>query len=149
MSRDVAATKPEQVAREFRDFIMRGNVVDLAVGLIAGAVFGAVVNSLVADVVMQFVAAVVGKPDFSTLAFELNDSRIRYGAFLTAVLNFLLTMAAVFFLIVRPLNVFTARIEPPTPTSGPSVRECTECLSEVPIAARRCRFCTSELQPVS
>ncbi len=139
----------ERIAREFRDFVMRGNVVDLAVGLIAGVVFGAVVNSLVSDVIMQFVAAVAGKPDFGGLAFELNGSSIRYGAFLTALLNFLLTMAAVFFLIVKPLNAFTARIAPPPPSAGPSVRECTECLSEVPVAARRCRYCTSELSPVA
>ncbi|MCW2922634.1 MAG: mscL [Thermoleophilia bacterium] len=142
-------SRPEQVAREFRDFIMRGNVVDLAVGIVAGAVFGAVVNSLVKDVVMQLVAAIVGKPDFTALSFELNDSMIGYGAFLTALLNFILTMAAVFFLIVKPLNAFTARVVPPAPASGPSIRECTECLSEVPVAARRCRYCTSELSPVA
>lgn len=142
-------SKPEQVAREFRDFVMRGNVVDLAVGLVAGTVFGAVVKSLVDDVVMQFVAAVVGQPDFSGLSFTLNGSEVRYGAFLTAVLTFLLTMAAVFFLIVKPINAFTARIVPPPPAAGPSIRECNECLSEVPVAARRCRYCTSELTPVS
>ena len=143
------SSSPQTIGREFRDFVMRGNVVDLAVGLIAGVVFGAVVNSLVTDVVMQLIAAIVDKPDFSSLSFTLNDSQIRYGSFLTALLNFLLTMAAVFFAIVKPINAFTARIVPPAPAEGPSNRECTECLAEVPVAAKRCRYCTSELTPVS
>ncbi|MCW2955714.1 MAG: mscL [Thermoleophilia bacterium] len=135
--------------REFRDFLARGNVIDLAVGLIAGIVFGALVNSLVSDVLMQVVAAVVGKPNFSGLSFDLLDTPIRYGSFLTALLNFVLTMGAVFFFIVKPLNAVTERIAQPEPEGRPTNRECPECLAEVPVAARRCRFCTSEITPIA
>lgn len=133
--------------REFRDFVMRGNIIDLAVAFIAGAAFTALVNSLVADVIMQFVAAIVGKPDFSGLALTLNDSEIRWGAFLTVLINFVLTMAAVFFLLVKPVNAVTARLLKPS-DAAPANRECPECLSEVPAAARRCRACTTQLTPV-
>lgn len=134
--------------REFRAFLMRGNVVDLAVGLIAGAVFGAVVNSLVKDVLMQVVAAIVGQPDFSRLHLTMRDTEIRYGAFLTAVLNFALTMAAVFFFVVKPINAVVARVLPPEEHAHADQRECPECLAEIPSAARRCRFCTSTVPAV-
>ena len=134
---------------EFRDFLMRGNVVDLAVGLIAGVVFGAVVNSLVSDVIMQVVAAVVGEPDFRSLVLTVNDTPIRFGAFLTALLNFVLTMGAVFVCIVKPMNIITSRVARPAPSDATAlVRECPECLSEIPSAARRCRACTAALAPV-
>ncbi|MCW2960786.1 MAG: mscL [Thermoleophilia bacterium] len=135
--------------REFREFLARGNVIDLAVGLIAGIVFGAVVNSLVNDVLMQVIAAIVGKPDFSRLTFELSDTPIRYGAFLTALLNFVLTMGAVFFFIIKPINAVTERVLPPAADEAPTNRECPECLGEVPAAARRCRFCASAIQPIA
>jgi len=132
--------------REFRDFLMRGNIVDLAVAFVAGAVFSALVHSLVTDVIMQLVAAVVGTPSYEGLSFTLNGSEIRYGAFLTALVNFVLTMGAVFFFLVKPVNALTERMKPAV-ESGPTNRECTECLAEVPVKARRCRFCTSELTP--
>lgn len=135
--------------REFRDFLMKGNIVDLAVAFIAGAAFSAVVQSLVDDVILQLVAAVVGRPDFSELSFSINDSTIRYGAFLTVLVNFVLTMAGVFFLVVKPVNAVTDKLVPPAAADGPAKRECTYCLAEVPGKAQRCQFCTSELQPVS
>jgi large conductance mechanosensitive channel len=135
------------VLREFREFVMRGNIVDLAVAFIAGVAFSAVVSSLVDDVIMQLVAAVAGKPDFSALTFTINDTVIRYGSFLTVLVNFLLTMAAVFFLLVKPINAMTTRLAGPTGPAEPVERECPECLSSVPVQARRCRWCTTALQP--
>lgn len=135
--------------REFRDFLMRGNIVDLAVAFIAGVAFSAVVSSLVSDVILQFIAAVVGKPDFSGLSLTLNESEIRYGAFLTAVVNFVLTMGAVFFFLVKPINALTERMAPAEDSSAPTNRECPECLSEIPAQARRCARCTTQLTPVA
>ena len=134
--------------KEFRVFLLRGNVIDLAIAFIAGVAFTAVVNSFVADVLMQGVAAIAGKPDFSGLAFTINDSTIRYGAFLTVLVNFVLTMAAVFFLLVKPVNAFNARFADDV-EAAPRERECPECLGTVPAAARRCQLCTSELSPVA
>ncbi|MEO6867280.1 MAG: large conductance mechanosensitive channel protein MscL [Gaiellales bacterium] len=131
---------------EFKTFLLRGNIVDLAIAVVAGVAFGAVVNSLVTDVIMQLVAAIVGKPDFSALSFTLNDSVIRWGAFLTVALNFVLTMAAIFFFLVKPINALTARRSPRD--AEPVSRECNHCLATVPAKATRCQFCTSELTPV-
>lgn len=134
--------------REFRTFLMRGNIIDLAVAFVAGLVFSAVVNSLVSDVIMQLVAAVVGKPDFSALSVTVNDSVIAYGKTLTALINFLLTMAAVFFFLVKPVNAVTARMAPPA-DDAPAQRECPECLGEIPAKARRCMHCGIEVLPVA
>ena len=137
------------VLREFRDFVMRGNIIDLAVAFIAGVAFSAVVNSFVEDVIMQIVAAVVGQPDFGGLVATVNGSEIRYGEFLTVLTNFVLTMAAVFFLLVKPINALTLRLVGPEPDAGPAQRECPFCLTQVRAAARRCAQCTSELQPLA
>ncbi len=134
--------------KEFREFLLKGNIIDLAVAFIAGVAFSAVVSSLVNDVVMQFVAAVVGKPDFSALTFTLNDSEIRYGSFLTVLINFVLVMAAVFFFLVKPVNAMTEKFTKPD-DGGPTNRECPECLAEIPAAARKCRFCASALTPAA
>jgi large conductance mechanosensitive channel len=134
--------------REFRSFLLRGNVIDLAIGIIAGLVFGAVVTSLVNDVLMQLVAVIVGKHDFSKLVGTINGTPIRYGRFLTAVLNFVLTMGAVFFFIVKPINHITEKVLPPG-EEQPTQRECPACLTEVPAKATRCRACTIELTPVA
>lgn len=136
------------VLREFREFVMRGNIIDLAVAFIAGVAFSAVVNSLVSDVIMQFVAALAGEPDFGALSVTINGSEIRYGDFLTVLTNFLLTMAAVFLFLVKPVNALTERLIDPE-ESGPTARECPHCLSQVRAAARRCAFCTSQLEPVA
>ena len=130
--------------KDFKQFLLRGNVVDLAVGIVIGAAFGAVVTALVKDLITPLVAAVFGSHDFSTLAFTINGSRFAYGDFVNAVLAFVTIAAAVFFLVVKPVNALMARrrTEPPV---DETTRQCPECLSEVPIAARRCAFCTSQL----
>ena len=130
--------------KEFRDFVLRGNVVDLAVAVVVGAAFGAVTTSLVTNLITPLIAAVVGEPDFSDLAFTINGSRFDYGQFLNALLSFLLISAVVFFLIVRPVNALMARFRPEHPVDQ-ATRRCPECLSDVPSEARRCAFCTSEL----
>lgn len=135
--------------REFRDFLLRGNVIDLAVAFIAGVAFTAVVNSFVNDVVMQLVAAVAGKPDFSALTFTVNGSIIRFGSFLTVLVNFVLVMGAVFFLLVKPVNAVAERFAACEAQEAPAERECPQCLGTVPARARRCQLCTSELVPVA
>ena len=129
-------------AADFKQFILRGNVVDLAVGIVIGAAFGAVVTALVADLLTPLIAAIFGKQDFSSLTFTLNGSKFLYGAFVNAVIAFLAIAAAVFFFVVRPVNALMARrrTEPPV---DEATRQCPECLSEVPAEARRCAFCTS------
>src|SRR5438874_4027213 len=128
--------------KDFKQFLLRGNVVDLAVGIVIGAAFGAVVAALVKDLITPLAAAVFGSHDFSTLAFTINGSRFAYGDFVNAVLAFVPIAAAVFFLVVKPVNALMARrrTEPPV---DETTRQCPECLSEVPIAARRCAFCTA------
>ena len=127
----------------FGKFIMRGNVVDLAVAVVIGAAFGAVVTALVKDLITPLIAAIVGKPDFSAIAFTINNSRFLIGDFINAVVSFLFVAAAVYFFVVAPLNAMTARFSPKTTDEPPKLKECPECLSEIPAAAKRCKFCTS------
>jgi large conductance mechanosensitive channel len=127
----------------FRDFILRGNVVDLAVAVIIGTAFGAVVSAFTKGIVMQLVAAVVKTPDFDKLAFYLHGTPIQYGSFLTATLNFLIIASVVYFFMVAPLQYLLARLEGP---QAATTKTCSECLSEIPLPARRCKFCT---QPVA
>lgn len=129
----------------FKQFILRGNVIDLAVAVVMGAAFGAVVSSFVSDVFTPLLAAVVGKPDFSALSLTVGSSQILYGSFLNAFISFLLIAAAIYFTVVAPMNALTARIRRGEPTPDPTTKKCPECLSEVPIAARRCAFCASVL----
>jgi large conductance mechanosensitive channel len=129
---------------DFKQFLLRGNVVDLAVGVVIGLAFGAVVSALVADLLTPLVAAIFGKHDFSTLAFTINGSRFLYGHFLNAVISFVTIAAAVFFFVVRPVNALLARRRTKPPLDA-TTRRCPECLSEIPIAAHRCAFCTSEV----
>ena len=129
----------------FRQFLMRGNVVDLAVAVVMGAAFGAVVAALVKDLITPLVAAIFGKPDFSALTFEVNGSKFLYGDFINAVVAFLLVGAAVYFVVVLPMNALTARLRRGEASPDPTTKKCPECLSEVPIAARRCAHCTSAL----
>jgi large conductance mechanosensitive channel len=133
--------------REFKQFIMRGNVVDLAVAVVIGVAFGAVVTAFVADIITPLIAAIFGKPDFSNLNFTINKSTFLYGDFLNAVIAFLSIAAAIFFFVVKPLNVLEARRAAGGPTESPTTRACPECLSEIAIAARRCAYCTSEVAP--
>jgi large conductance mechanosensitive channel len=130
----------------FRDFILRGNVVDLAVAVIIGAAFNAIVNSMVKDVLTQFIAAIVGKPDFSGVVIKLNGTPINIGNFLNATISFLIVAAVVYFGIVLPLNTLMAKIKKPEPPAPPATKPCPECLSDIPIAAKRCAHCA---QPVA
>src|SRR5436309_1030464 len=133
----------------FRQFLMRGNVVDLAVAVVMGAAFGAVVTALVKDLITPIIAALVGKPDFSGIVFEVNGSKFLIGDFINAVVSFLLIGAAIYFFVVLPVNTLMARIKRGEAPPDPTTRRCPECLSEVPIAARRCAFCTSALTGVT
>jgi large conductance mechanosensitive channel len=131
-------------ASEFKQFLLRGNVVDLAVGIVIGVAFTAVVQALVRDLLTPLIAAIFGKPDFSRLAFTINNSRFLYGDFLNAVISFVLIAFAVFFFVVKPVNALIARTKN-RESPDPSTRKCPECLSEIPIQARRCAFCTVEV----
>jgi large conductance mechanosensitive channel len=131
----------------FKQFLLRGNVIDLAVAVVMGAAFGAVVAALVKDLITPIIAALVGKPDFSALAFEVNGSKFLIGEFINAVVSFLLIGAAVYFFVVLPVNTIVARARRGEAPPDPTTKKCPECLSEVPIAARRCAFCTSPLNP--
>jgi large conductance mechanosensitive channel len=130
--------------KEFRDFVLRGNVVDLAIAVVIGAAFGALVTTLVSSFITPLVAAIGGKPDFSALAFTINGSRFTYGVFLNALISFLILAAVVFFLIVRPLNALADRRRTESPVAEVT-RACPECLLQIPTGARRCAFCTAEV----
>ena len=133
--------------RGFKQFIMRGNVLDLAVAVIIGAALGAVVTAFVKDLLTPLIAAVAGQPDFSAITFEVNSSKFLIGDFLNALLSFLLIAAAVYFFVVLPINSLTARMRRGEAPPDPNSKECAECLSSIPIAARRCAFCTSPVVP--
>lgn len=129
---------------DFRDFILRGNVVDLAVAVVIGAAFGAIVTAMVEDLVTPLIAAVGGQPDFSALDFTVNGSTFRYGHFLNQVISFVVIAAVVFFFVVVPVNkLMEARKTEPAPADP--TRECPECVSSIPARARRCAFCTAEV----
>lgn len=130
----------------FRQFMLRGNVLDLAVAVVMGAAFGAVVTALVKDLITPLIAAIVGQPDFSGIVFTVNNSKFPIGDFINALVSFLLISAAVYFFVVLPVNKLMARMRRGEAPPDPTTKKCPECLSEVPIAARRCAFCTSPLE---
>ena len=129
----------------FKTFLLRGNVVDLAVAVVIGAAFGAVVAALVKDLLTPLIAAIVGKPDFSAIAFTVNGSQFLIGDFINAVVAFVLVAAAVYFFVVMPMNMLAERRRRGEATPDPTTKTCSECLSEVPVAAKRCAFCTQPL----
>ena len=132
----------------FRQFVLRGNVLDLAVAVVIGAAFAAMVTALVKDLLTPIIAALVGKPDFSAITFTVNGTQFLIGDFINALIAFLLMAAAVYFFVVAPVNAIVERRRRGEPPADPTTKKCPECLSEVPIAARRCAFCTSTLSPV-
>ncbi len=141
---DLATSKWEgetQVLKGFRDFILRGNVVDLAVAVIIGAAFGAVVTSLTTNIITPLIAAIVSKPNFSALVLNIHGGKIQYGDFLNAVLDFLIKASVVYFLIVLPLQYLLSKVASHKEAAAPATKVCPECLSEIPLAAKRCRFC--------
>lgn len=127
----------------FKQFIMRGNVLDLAVAVVVGAAFGAVVTALVKDLITPLIAAIVGKPDFSAIQFQVNASKFLIGDFINALVSFLLISAAVYFFVVLPVNALLARLHRGEVPPDPTTKECPECISTIPIRAKRCAFCTS------
>jgi large conductance mechanosensitive channel len=131
----------------FRDFISRGNVVDLAVAVVIGAAFSAIVTSLVRDLITPIIAAVGGQPDFSDLFFTINGSRFMYGSFVNAVISFVIIAAAIYFLVVVPLGKVLRRPDEPDPNAD--MRACPECLSLIPNEARRCMYCTAQVEPAA
>jgi large conductance mechanosensitive channel len=133
------------MVRDFKAFLLRGNVVDLAVGIVIGAAFGAVVTAFVADIITPIIAAIIGKPDFSDLTFTINGSVFRYGDFLNALLAFVSIAAAVFFFVVKPINALNARTKARGGDPDADIAACPECLSEIPTGARKCAFCASAL----
>jgi large conductance mechanosensitive channel len=139
------AARKAAMLKGFKEFVFRGNVLDLAVAVVIGGAFGAVVTALVKDLVTPLIAAVFGKPDFSAIAFTVNQSTFLIGDFINAIVAFLLIATAVYFLIVVPVNAMTERLNRGQAPPDPTRKSCPECLSEVPIAARRCAFCTQPL----
>jgi large conductance mechanosensitive channel len=130
--------------KDFKAFLLRGNLVDLAVAVVIGVAFAAVVTALVGDLVTPLIAAIFGSHDFSSLTFTIHKSTFKYGAFINALLAFVLVATALFFFVVLPANALVQRARR-EPTPDPTTKKCPECLSEIPIDARRCAFCTSEL----
>ncbi|HEX7262549.1 MAG TPA: large conductance mechanosensitive channel protein MscL [Candidatus Dormibacteraeota bacterium] len=125
----------------FKEFLLRGNVVDLAVGVVIGVAFGTVVTAFVKDLVTPLIAALFGKPDFGALAFTVNNSKFTYGDFINALVSFIIVAAVIYFLVVVPYTALLNRFrkEPPP---DPTIKKCSECLSDIPKAAKRCAFCT-------
>jgi large conductance mechanosensitive channel len=145
-----AIAQPNQsegkMLKGFRDFILRGNVVDLAVAVILGGAFNAIVTSLVGDVLNPLIAATIGKPDFSGVVLDVGSGHIKVGSFLNATVSFLIVATVVYFAIVLPINHIQARLKKPEPAAPPATKPCPECLSEIPLAAKRCSHCA---QPVA
>ncbi len=129
----------------FKQFILRGNVVDLAVGVVIGASFGTIVTALVKDLITPIIGAIAKVPDFSSLAFVLNGSKFMYGDFINVLISFILVAASVYFFVVIPVNYLIMKSKKEAP-ADPSNKKCPECISEIPIQATRCAFCTSQLK---
>jgi large conductance mechanosensitive channel len=132
--------------KEFKEFVLRGNVVDLAVAVVIGAAFGAIVTALVTDLVTPLIAAIGGQHDFSKLMFEVNGSTFLYGDFLNKVISFLTIATVIFFFVVKPLNGLMKRAKRKNTTEDPTTKKCPECFSVINIQATRCAFCTAELK---
>jgi large conductance mechanosensitive channel len=128
--------------KEFKQFLLRGNVVDLAVGVVVGAAFGTIVSALVSDLLTPFIAAIAKVPDFSGLMFTINGSQFMYGHFINSLISFLLVSGAVFFFVVKPMNMLIARSKKDPIPADPTTKKCSECLSEIPLTAKRCAHCT-------
>lgn len=129
------------IIKEFKQFLLRGNVVDLAVGVVIGAAFGAVVTALVKDFLTPLIAAIAKVPDFSGLFFTINGSKFLYGEFINALISFLLVAATIFFFVIKPINLLISRVRKEPPADS-TTKKCPECLSEIPIQAKRCSHCT-------
>ncbi len=133
----------------FKQFLLRGNVIDLAVAVVIGAAFGAVVTALVKDLITPLIAAIVGKPDFSGIKFTINASQFLIGDFINAAVSFILIAAAIYFFVIVPVNAVMSRMRRGQAPPDPTTKQCPECLSTIPIQARRCAFCTSVIIPAA
>jgi len=131
----------------FKQFLLRGNVIDLAVAVVIGGAFGAVVAALVKDLITPLIAAIVGKPDFSAIKFTIHGSLFPIGDFINAAVSFFLVAAAIYFFVVVPVNAVMARARRGEAPPDPTTKQCPECLSTIPIQAKRCAFCTSPVSP--
>ncbi|HAP37983.1 mechanosensitive ion channel protein MscL [Candidatus Shapirobacteria bacterium RIFOXYD1_FULL_38_32] len=129
----------------FRDFILRGNVIDLAVAVVIGGAFGSIVTALVKDIITPLIGAIGGTPDFSNLIFTLNGSKFLIGDFLNALISFLIISAVIYFLVVLPMNTIMAKIKKGEKVD-PTNKTCSECLSQIPLKATRCKFCTAVIK---
>lgn len=125
----------------FKQFILRGNVVDMAVGVVIGAAFATVVSAFTRDLLTPLIAAIIGKPDFSAIQFTVNGSAFLLGDFINAAVAFILVSVAVYFFVVTPVNLLVARMRKAPAPADPTTKKCSECLSEIPIDARRCAHC--------
>jgi large conductance mechanosensitive channel len=134
------------VIKGFREFIARGNIIDLAVAVVIGTAFTALVTATVADIITPVIAAIAGKHDFSALAFSLHNSTFHYGSWINALLSFLIIAAVVYYLIVLPMTTYTARRNR---NKAATERDCPECLSSIPIRATRCKYCTAVITPAA
>jgi large conductance mechanosensitive channel len=130
--------------KDFREFLLRGNLVDMAVGVVIGLAFAAVISALVADLVTPLIAAIGGQPDFAGLKFRLNGSQFLYGAFLNALIAFVIVAAVLFFLVIRPVNALMRR-RATEPEVASTTMPCPRCLSQVPVGATKCAFCTADI----
>jgi large conductance mechanosensitive channel len=135
----------EPMLRGFKQFILRGNVVEPAIAVVMGAAFGAVIAAFVKDLLTPLIAAIFGKPNFENLQATVNNSAFLYGDFLNALISFLLIAIAVYFFVVAPMNHLVQRMRRGEPAPDPSTKKCPECMSDIPIAARRCAFCTTSV----
>lgn len=131
--------------KDFKAFLLRGNLVDLAVAVVIGVAFGAVITALVGDLITPLIAAIAGKPNFSNLTFTIHHSQFKYGDFIDALLSFVVIAAAVFFIVIKPVNAMMARRQQDAPTTRP----CPHCLTEIPVAATVCAACTRDVRPAS
>jgi large conductance mechanosensitive channel len=130
--------------KDFREFILRGSLVDLAVAVVIGTAFAAVIAAFVADIITPLIAAIFGQPDFGGLSFTINGSRFAYGSFLNALFTFVIVAAVLFFLVIRPVNALMERRRTTTDVDS-TTRPCPECLSQIPVGASRCAFCTAQV----
>jgi large conductance mechanosensitive channel len=137
-----------RIVSGFKKFLLRGNLVDLAIAVVIGAAFGTVVSALVKDLITPLLAAIGGKPDFSALFFTVNNSKFLYGDFINALIAFVIIAAVVYYLVFLPVNALMERLRPDSPAPAPT-RKCPECLSDIPQAAHRCAFCASPVEPAS
>lgn len=132
------------IFKEFKQFLLRGNVVDLAVGVVIGAAFGSVVTALVADLLTPLIAAIAKVPDFGGLIFTINGSQFKYGHLINSLISFILVACAVFFFVVKPMNILIAKSRKEAP-ADPTTKKCPECKSEIPLDAKRCAHCTQAI----